>query len=188
MAARRRATYADLLKVPDLLVAEILEGELITTPRPAVPHALAASAIGSALFDGFNRPPGGAGKPGGWWVLYEPELHLGEDVLVPDVAGWRRDRMPTCPTGAAIDLAPDWACEVLSPTTARIDRGQKMRIYAREAVGHLWLVDPIARTLEIYRLEHGRWVPAVTHGGTQPIHAAPFAAVALEIGRWWGED
>jgi Uma2 family endonuclease len=188
VTARRKATYADLVKVPDLLVAEILEGELITTPRPAVPHALAGSAIVSTLFDEFNRPPGGAGKPGGWWILYEPELHLGDDVVVPDVTGWRRARMPTCSTGAAIDLAPDWACEVLSPKTARVDRGQKMRIYAREGVGHLWFVDPIARTLEIYRLEHGQWIVAATHGGTQAIRAEPFAELEVELGRWWGEE
>ena len=93
-APRRRATYADLLEVPEHLVAEIIDGELLTSPRPASPHALAASAIGSALFDRFNGPPGGADRPGGWWILFEPELHLGEDVLVPDHAGWRRERMP----------------------------------------------------------------------------------------------
>src|SRR5436309_2548493 len=96
-ATRRRATYADLLEVPEYLVGEVIDGELITSPRPALPHALAASAIGAGLFDPFNRPPGGAAKPGGWWILYEPELHLGDDILVPDLAGWRRERMPTFP-------------------------------------------------------------------------------------------
>ena len=133
-APRRRATYADLLEVPEHLVAEIIDGELLTSPRPASPHALAASAIGSALFDRFNGPPGGADRPGGWWILFEPELHLGEDVLVPDHAGWRRERMPALPDVVGFTLAPDWVCEVISPSTARIDRGRKLRVYAREQV------------------------------------------------------
>src|SRR5437899_8974257 len=155
-APRRRATYADLLAVPEHLVAEIIDGELLTSPRPASPHALAASAIGSALFDRFNGPPGGANRPGGWWILFEPELHLGEDVLVPDHAGWRRERMATLRNVAAFTQAPDWVGEVVSPATAAIDRGRKLHIYAREGVDNLWLVDPLARTLEVYRLESGR--------------------------------
>src|SRR5207249_2269272 len=97
--------------------------------------------------------PGGADRPGGWWILFEPELHLGENVLVPDHAGWRRERMPLLPDVAAFTLAPDWVCEVISPSTAHIDRGRKLRAYAREQVAHLWFVDPLARTIEVYRLE-----------------------------------
>src|SRR5215475_12407465 len=130
--ARRRATYADLIAVPEHLIAEIIDGELITGPRPAPPHALACSAIGSVLFDRFNGPPGGAPGPGGWWILYEPELHFGDDVLVPDLAGWRRERMPALPDLAYFELAPDWACEVVSPHSGRLDRVRKMPIYARE--------------------------------------------------------
>ncbi|MBI3768472.1 MAG: Uma2 family endonuclease [Deltaproteobacteria bacterium] len=186
-SARRKATYDDLLKVPEPLVAEIVDGELVTSPRPASPHALAASAIGSVLFDSFNRPPGDRGAPGGWWILYEPELHFGEDVLVPDLAGWRRERMPTFPDIAAFTDAPDWACEVISKSTARIDRGHKMRIYARERVAHLWIVDPIARTVEIYRLVDDHWLVATTHAGSAAVRAEPFAAIAIELARWWGE-
>jgi Uma2 family endonuclease len=184
---RRRATYADLLEVPEHLVAEIIDGELITSPRPAPPHALAASALGSAIFDRFSGPPGGPEAPGGWWILYEPELHFGDDVLVPDLAGWRRERMPTFPDVAAFELAPDWVCEVISPSTARTDRGRKLRVYAREGVAHLWLVDPLARVIEVYRLEGGRWVVVATHAGSEPLVATPFEAVALDVRRWWGE-
>lgn len=186
-SACRKATYEDLLKVPEPLVAEIIDGELVTSPRPALPHALAGSAIGSALFDLFNRPPGDRDAPGGWWIIDEPELHLGDDVLVPDLAGWRRARLPIFPKVAAFDQAPGWACELISPSTARIDRGHKMQIYARERVGHLWIVDPDARTLEVYRLDEGRWVVAGTHTGSGPVRAAPFEAVALDTARWWGD-
>ena len=184
--AKRRATYEDLEKVPDTMVAELIDGDLITSPRPASPHARAGTALGSDLFGTFDGPPGGAaGKPGGWWILAKPELHLGSDVLVPDLAGWRRERMPVLPNVAAFTQAPDWACEVVSPSTGAIDRGRKMRIYAREGVGHLWIVDPIIRTLEVYRLEGDRWIVASTHGGSEGIPAEPFEAVTLDPARWW---
>src|SRR5262245_23509945 len=120
MEGARRATYADLVAVPEHLIAEIIDGELITSPRPAPPHLLACSAIGSVLFDRFNGPAGGTTTaPGGWWILDEPELHFGDDVLVPDLAGWRRERMPALPDLAYFALAPDWACEVVSPHSGR---------------------------------------------------------------------
>src|SRR5512143_1972180 len=134
----RRATYEDLLKVPDTMVAEIIDGELYATPRPASPHANAASGIAGDLRGPFHRAPNGPGQPGGWWILFEPELHLGRDVVVPDIAGWRHEKMPVLANVAHFDQAPDWACEVVSPTTAGMDRVRKMRIYARESVGHLW--------------------------------------------------
>ncbi len=185
--ARRPATYEDLLAVPDTMVAEILEGELYATPRPASPHARAASGIGSDLWGRFDRPSDGPEQPGGWWILFEPELHLGDDVVVPDVAGWRREKMPALPNVAAFTQAPDWACEVVSPTTAGADRVRKMRIYARESVDHLWLVDPLAKTVEVYRLQGNQWVVLGTHTGGERMRAEPFAAVELEISRWWLE-
>jgi Uma2 family endonuclease len=185
---RKKATYRDLVAVREPLVAEIIAGELSTSPRPAVPHTLAASAIGSILFDRFNRPTDGPESPGGWWILYEPELHLGEDVLVPDLAGWRRERMPSCPKTAAITMPPDWACEVVSPSTGALDRVRKLPIYAREQVGHLWMVDPVVHTLEVYRLEDTRWVVAGAYGGSGTVRADPFADVALDTARWWGEE
>ena len=155
--------------------------------RPASPHALAATRIGTDLGGPFDRPPGG-GLPGGWWLLFEPELRLGEDVIVPDFAGWRRDRMPVLPNVVGFTQPPDWMCEVVSPSTGAVDRGRKMRIYARERVAHLWMVDPLARTLEIYRLEDNRWVVAGTHAASEHVRPEPFDAVELDIGRWWLES
>jgi Uma2 family endonuclease len=183
--ARRRARYEDVIALPEHLVGEIVDGELYASPRPASPHALAASGIGSDLFGRFNRPADGPDAPGGWWILVEPELHLGPDVMVPDLAGWRRERMPRMPDVAYFGLAPDWVCEVVSPRTGILDRRRKMPIYGRESVAHLWIADPILKTLEVYRLETGRWVVASTHGGDDLVRAEPFGAVELEIARWW---
>ncbi len=185
-ATRRRkaASYADILALPEHLVGEILDGDLYALPRPSPRHALAASGLGSAVFDRFARP-GGGDPPGGWWILYEPELHLGADVLVPDIAGWRREKMASLPEKAFFDLAPDWACEVLSPATEAIDRGRKMEVYAREGMSFLWLVNPVQRTLESYRLVASRWTLLATFVGDQAVKAEPFAAVALDMSRWW---
>jgi Uma2 family endonuclease len=147
---QRRATYADLLDVPENMLGEIIDGELLTQPRPAAPQARAASRLGMDLGAPFDR---GKGGPGGWIILYGPELHLNGDALVPDLAGWRRERMGELPQVAAFELAPDWVCEVLSPSTQSHDRVKKMRAYARERVSHVWLVDPRRRR---WKCMHGR--------------------------------
>ena len=130
----------------------------------------------------------GRGGPGGWWIVDEPELHLDGDVLVPDLAGWRQERMPDRPSGAFIDLTPDWICEILSPSTSRLDRIHKLPIYAREGVRHAWLVDPIARTLEVFRLEGGRWTLIGAHGDEPTVRAEPFDAVDLDLLALWGDE
>jgi Uma2 family endonuclease len=186
--ARRRATYQDILDLPEHIVGEIVDGELYTSPRPASPHAHACSIIGGDLIGSFDGPPGDPEAPGGWWLLFEPELHLGGDVVVPDLAGWRRDRMPVMPNVPYFELAPDWVCEVVSPSTRTLDRGRKMEAYAGEAIPHLWLVDPLAKTLEVYRLEADRWIAGGNYAGNDCVHVEPFDAVGLNLQRWWLDD
>ncbi len=184
----RRATYRDIENLPDNVVGEILDGELVVSPRPASPHAYAGSGIGIDIGGPFHGPPGGArgGGPGGWWILDEPELHFHGDVVVPDLAGWRTERMSKVPNTAHFTLPPDWVCEVLSPSTARWDRSTKLAIYAREAVKHLWYVDPVARTFEVMRLEHERWTILAAHGPhDEKVRAEPFEAIEIELSRWW---
>jgi Uma2 family endonuclease len=181
---KRGAKYADLYAVPDNFVAEIIAGELYASPRPAVPHAHAASVLGIELGGPFHR---GRNGPGGWVLLDEPELHFGEDVLVPDIAGWRRERMPAVPAAAYLTLAPDWLCEVLSPSTEALDRTQKLAVYAHEGVSHVWLVDPLLETLEVLRLESQRWSARATHEGRASVRAEPFDAIELELGALWGK-
>ncbi len=180
----RPATYDDLLKVPDIFVAEILDGDLYATPRPAPRHADTSSGLGGALRNPFDR---GRGGPGGWRILDEPELHLAADVVVPDLAGWKRERLPALPEEAFFSLAPDWVCEVLSPSTAAMDRVKKLRIYARERVAHVWLADPIARTLEVLRLEGDRWSIVSSSSGLAVLRAEPFDAIELDLSLLWEE-
>jgi len=185
LPARRPATYDDLLAVPDHLVAEIVDGELHTTPRPTLPHTVASSRLGGDLIGPFDA---GRGGPGGWWILFEPELHLGADIVVPDVAGWRRSPLPEVPRAPYATLAPDWVCETLSASTESLDRGTKLRVYAREAVGHVWLLNPERETLEVYRLDRGHWLLVETHAGDVAAHIEPFEAVELQLWRLWGRS
>jgi Uma2 family endonuclease len=169
---------------PDNVVAEILDGVLSLMTRPKPRHTKAATRLARAL-GAFHDPD--QGEPGGWVVLVEPELHLGPrpDVIDPDLSGWRRARLPEEPETAAIHVAPDWVCEILSDRTEALDRGPKRRIYRREGVSHLWLCDPRIKTLEVYRLEGGRWTELDTFEGDAKVRAEPFDAIEIDLARIW---
>jgi Uma2 family endonuclease len=177
------ATYEDLFDLPSNVVGEIVSGTLYSHPRPAPRHARSSSALGGTLYPRFDDGDDG---PGGWCILFEPELHLGDDILVPDLAGWRRERMPVLPETAWFDLAPDWVCEVLSPSTARLDRIQKMPIYQAAGVTHLWLVDPDLRTLEAYESTQGRWSLISSYADQAKVRVPPFDAIEIDLGTLWG--
>ena len=177
-----RATYQDVLDAPAHRVAEIVDGTLHTHPRPAVLHARASSSLGVRIGGPFDHDAEG---PGGWWILDEPELHLGDDILVPDLAGWRRERMPELPDAAYFTLAPDWVCEVLSASTRRLDLHGKRPIYAREGVAYLWLVDPTDRTLEAFELRDGQWVLIGSAKDDEPVSIPPFDAITFSLGDLW---
>jgi Uma2 family endonuclease len=179
---KKPATYEDLRALPETVVGEIIDGELFASPRPASPHAFACSALGGELSRPFQR---GRGGPGGWWIIDEPELHLGKDVLVPDLAGWKHARMPVYPNASFFTQPPDWVCEVLSPSTAVLDRVRKMPVYMRERVGHVWFIDPVDRTLEVFRREGDRWVLVGNHGEKESIRVEPFEALELELEALW---
>ena len=190
--APQQATYADIEALPPHVVGEILAGALVVSPRPAGPHAVAASALGGLLNVAFQQ---GILGPGGWWILMEPELSLGVDPaydpVVPDCAGWRLESHPGKPMGAQMHVTPDWVCEVLSPGTARRDRMLKVPFYARAGVRHCWLVDPLAETVEVLRLSGGgsaraEWVLAGVFGGDQTAAMEPFAALEIDLPRIWG--
>ncbi|MFZ5468868.1 MAG: Uma2 family endonuclease [Myxococcota bacterium] len=183
--SKKPATYQDILELPENVVGEIIAGELSVSPRPAARHAKVASVLGMDLGGPFQR---GRGGPGGWWIIDEPELHMGEDVLVPDLGGWRRERMPEIPDVPHFTLAPDWICEVLSPSTAKIDLVRKLPTYARTGVRHAWVVDPGLQTLEVFRLEDKRWVLLYAFSGEDRARAEPFEAVELDLSALWLES
>jgi len=182
VAVTKVATYADIEALPPNIVGEILYGVLHTHPRPAPRHTRVASTLGIELGGPFDR---GRGGPGGWIILDAPELHLGPHVVVPDITGWRRERMPDLPETAYFETPPDWVAEVLSPSTARADRTDKLAIYADFGVRHAWYIDPDQRTLEVFALEDARWVIAATFKDDDAVAAAPFAARTLELGGLW---
>ena len=188
MAARvrrkktRQATYQDVLDAPPHKVAEVITGTLHTHPRPAARHAWASSILGGSLVNPFSR---GSGGPGGWWIVFEPELHLNADIVVPDLAGWRRETMPEYPDAAYFTIAPDWVCEVLSPSTRQLDLSEKRDLYSREGVRHLWFVDPDARTLEAFELREGHWLLLATLADDVTVSLPPFDAIAFPLDALW---
>ena len=182
--APRQATYEDVLAAPAHQVAEIVAGELRLSPRPSGPHAAAASALGEELGPPFKR---GRNGPGGWIILFEPEVHLAADIVVPDLGGWRRTRLPAVPNAPFFTLAPDWVCEVLSPGGAKTDRADKLPIYAREGVVHVWLVHPLEHTLECLRLEGSRYTILGVWRDAARLRAAPFEAIELDLALLWAD-
>jgi hypothetical protein len=180
----RRATYQDVIDAPPNMVAEIAGGRLHLHPRPASRHARASFRMAGHLDSPFQ---GGLGAPGGWHFAIEPELHFGEDVLVPDLAGWRRERMPIYPDAPFFTLAPDWICEILSPGTRRFDLTEKRALYGANGVAHLWLLDPDARTLETFTLNAGAWTLAAAFQDGDEIRAVPFEALAFPLNALWPE-
>jgi Uma2 family endonuclease len=183
--AKRHATYADVLAAPAHMVAELIGGELVTQPRPSPRHGLAASSLGEELIGPFQK---GRGGPGGWLFVDEPELHLSDNVVVPDIAGWRAERLSALPDTPYFTLPPDWVCEVLSPSTENWDRGPKRRIYAKAGIGHLWLVDPRAKFIEAFGLANGSWLLLGTVSENEAVALPPFEAVSFPLSALWPLD
>jgi Uma2 family endonuclease len=185
MHAHTRATlYEQLQALPEGLTGEILDGQLHTQPRPSGPHGRASSTLEDAIFGPYDR---GRGGPGGWWIFIEPEIHFVRDleVAVPDLAGWRRERMTGIPEDHRFEVVPDWVCEILSKSSASKDREIKMPIYAKYGVTYAWLVDPIARTLEAYALKAGAWREIGRCADDDQVTLAPFDAVTLPLADLW---
>ena len=165
--------------LPEGVTGEVIRGQLYAFPRPSARHGLAASNLGGDLINPYSR---GRGGPGGWWIIGEPEVHFVRDVefCVPDIGGWRRERMPALPDDHRFEVVPDWVCEIASPSTARYDRHTKLPVYERHGVPLVWLVDPLERWLEVHVLENGGYVTGGRVEGDAPIRQAPFADVAID--------
>jgi Uma2 family endonuclease len=182
---RKPATYADIEALPPGVVGEILFGALVTHPRPHRRHVGAASALGAISTNAYQF---GVGGPGGWIFVAEPELRLGPHIVSPDIAGWRRERMTEPADQAYFEIAPDWLCEVISPRTEKYDKGDKRRIFATYGVTHLWLLDPRAKTLEVFRLQDESWLLTNTFVDAEDVCAPPFDAITFSLGLLWPFD
>jgi hypothetical protein len=180
--AKRAATYADLVAASDLLIAEIIFGRLVTHRRGDIHHNgtldLLMHALAPVIWNKSRHPQS-------WICLRRVEVHVGPHVVVPDVAGWRRRRLTPFPEADWIDIAPDWACEVLSPETAVRDRGEKRVVYAKAGVRHLWLVDPALKTLEAFECRSGKWVLLDVFRDDACVAVAPFVDVAFSLSPLW---
>ena len=180
------ATYADLEALPSNMVGEIVFGALYAHPRPAPRHAVSAMVLGTQIDGPFGR--GRSGGPGGWIFMVEPELHFGPHVVVPDIAGWKVERLTPFPETAFIETPPDWLAEILSPSTQALDRTDKLAVYAEFGVGHCWYVDPLARTLEVFALTGKKWLLAATFKDADPVTAPPFEVHTFPLDVLWVPD
>jgi Uma2 family endonuclease len=178
----RPATWDDLLDVPEDFIGEIVAGEIVATPRPANPHATVSSDLGGLLIGPFRF---GVGGPGGWVILDEPRVRFGEEIRVPDLGGWRRERYVAQAGTGPVTVIPDWICEILSPSTEADDRGPKMDLYARAGVQHVWLIGWMVRTVEVYRREAAGWLRVATFTGDARVRAEPFDAIELDLALLW---
>jgi Uma2 family endonuclease len=178
---------AELDALPEHLKGEIVEGELFVQPRPRFRHARASAFLSHFVGGAYDFDEDG---PGGWWIVGEPGIELPDaPEIAPDIAGWRRERMPKPPPPSEpIRLAPDWVCEVLSPSNRRWDVLKKFPFYARVSVPWLWVVDPSARTLEIRALRDGQWTQVSAHGDEDRVRLPPFEGVEIPLARMWIEE
>ena len=179
----RIATYEDLFDLPDNVVGEIFGGDLVTHPRPSPRHSRAASMVGVLLGGSFDFKA--IGDENGWWILDEPECHPGADIVVPEIAGWRKANLADLPETAWFGTRPDWVCEVISPATAKYDRGVKREIYAREGVPFYWIVDPVARMVEVFTLKNGIWVQEALVADDEVVNLVPFESLPFDLSVLW---
>ena len=182
--ARKKATYDDLYAVPENMTGEIINGELIVTPRPSRKHIYTASALGGELVPLYQFGRGGG--PGGWVILDEPEIQFGEHTLVPDFAGWKVERYPEEEPHNWISVSPDWVCEIISPSSELYDRDEKMSIYAEHGVPYVWLINPVIALLEAYKLVSGGWFRFAMFSGNKMVRVEPFQETDIDLGSLWG--
>jgi len=185
-AVLKSSLYEQLLALPDHVTGEIINGELYAQPRPTGRHGLVGRGLSGNLINPFDF---GRGGPGGWWLIAEPEVHFirDQEVTVPDLAGWRRERMPSIPEDHRFEVVPDWVCEILSPSTAKKDRVVKLPLYARYGVSHAWLADPSAQTLEAFELKENHWLLIATLKDDDRVSVPPFDAVEFSLADLWAQ-
>ncbi|MBF0226913.1 MAG: Uma2 family endonuclease [Desulfobacterales bacterium] len=179
---KKNATYEDLYKIPESMIGQIINNKLVVTPRPSYRHASVTSDLGAEIIPPYKF---GRGGPGGWIILYEPEIKLGENIFVPDLAGWKKEKLLKLPATNYISISPDWICEVLSPSTEKTDRARKMPIYAQFGVSYFWIIDPIEKVLEIFKLSGNQWIVVGTYAEDDKVKPEPFQEIEIDLKNLW---
>lgn len=181
-AKKIKSVHEQWIELPDHVVGEIISGELHVSPRPALKHGNATSSLLHELMGPFHK---GKGGPGGWVIMMEPEIHLADHILVPDIGGWKRDKIPAITNETFFSISPDWVCEVLSPSTAGFDRVKKMPIYLEQNVKHIWLIDPILKTLEVFENNKTSWILVKTFMNDDKVRCVPFLEIEIDLSVLW---
>jgi len=187
-AIMRAHTIAEWLAEPEARRLELVDGEFVEKAAPDITHGLSQARLITAVSSPFNRPAGHGGAPGGWWIVSEVDVRLGQDGFRPDVCGWRRERVTVLPRARPVELVPDWICEVLSESNRANDTVRKLRRYHRAGVGYYWLLDPIAGVLSVFRHQSEGYLNVLTGERPELVRAAPFEAVELRVAELLGED
>ncbi|HYV46950.1 MAG TPA: Uma2 family endonuclease [Myxococcaceae bacterium] len=182
---KKPATYDDIRQLPEGMNGELVDGQLFAWPRPTMGHAHLAGVLLYELHGSFDL---GKGVHGRWWIFREPELHFGPNVVIPDLAGWRRERLPKMPDVPFMELAPDWICEITSRSTASFDRVNKLPVYLKAGVAFAWLVDPTSRTIEALQKVKDHWTLIGNFPGDAPARIEPFEAHEFDLSTLWLED
>jgi Uma2 family endonuclease len=189
-AKKAPATIDDLLAIPEAeRFHEIIGGELVRKAMPSIRHGGAQAGLLGRLGGPYNRRPGGP-RPGGWRFATETEIRFDDsEIYRPDVAGWRRERLPELPDEFPLTVRPDWVCEIVSPSNVRNDVVKKMLTYQRSGVPHYWVIDPIAEALIVYRWTDSGYLLVQSAQGEERVRAEPFDAVSLSVhGLLEGDD
>lgn len=179
----QRATWEDLDALAEGERGEIVGGQLVLLPRPSGEHGETTTDMVAQLGPAFRF---GRGGPGGWVFIHEPAVAFQDQIRIPDVAGWKRERYAR-PEKGPYAVVPDWVCEVLSPSNEKNDRVEKLPLYARSGVRHVWIADPLEFTLEVYRLDGEQYVVAGLYADDARARIEPFDAIELEVGLLWGD-
>jgi Uma2 family endonuclease len=180
-------TSKEVLLEPEERRLEVIDGVAEEKAAPGFNHALVVNQLGGIVGQAFGRK--GRGGPGGWWITNDPDIELSSlDLVRPDVAGWRRERMPERPVVRPVTVAPDWICEILSPSNRKRDLVDKHNLYHRHGVSHYWQVDPEAQTLTVLGHEPDGYKVLLVASGLQPVRAAPFEQLEFSVAELLGEE
>ena len=184
---RPTTTVDEWLREPAEKRYELIDGDLIEKAAPDFSHGSAQAGLIAHLHPWFHQRDGGD-RPGGWWIASEVDVVLDDNGFRPDIAGWRRERVPEMPKTRPVRVRPDWICEIVSESNATTDTIKKLRRYHQAGVPHYWLLDPATRTLAVYRHAAEGYQSVLVAEAGETARAEPFEAIELRIAALFGDE